>query len=184
MPDAGRQGGRPQSGRRLLVTFAPQRQPCLHVERRSASERARRHRDESANDEGRGSTRYRRPDWSSRGDSGKPNHTPKAYHHAQRRLGAARDMGDPWLDVRRMLRSPPNGYNTPCYTSGDAYLLISYGRVHAAYFAANCSAASRGPATHRRRMGAGTRTGTHHRHSPSFARPSFHGTLLSRCRSG
>jgi hypothetical protein len=65
-------------------------------------------RDESAKDEGRGSTRCYSHDWSNRGDSGKPNHTPKAYHHAQRRLGAARDMDDdPWLEVQHSCAGVP-----------------------------------------------------------------------------
>jgi hypothetical protein len=77
-------------------------------------------------DEGRGSTRGWDADWCTRRDSGKPNHTFEAYHHAQRRLGAARDMDDPWLDVRpSSARRRPNGYNSLCYTDRERLIHLS-----------------------------------------------------------
>lgn len=56
-------------------------------------------------DEGRGSTRECASDWCTQRDSGKPNHTPKAYHHTQRRQRTARYMDDPWPHEQHRLRS-------------------------------------------------------------------------------
>lgn len=100
MPDAGRQGGRPRrNGRCWPTSRRKDNRACI-----SRAIQPLRGLDGAGTrvqeDEGRGSTRGCGSDWPRRGDSGKPNHTFEAYHHAQRRLGTARDMDDPWLDVR------------------------------------------------------------------------------------
>jgi hypothetical protein len=170
MPDAGRQGGRPQSDRTLLVTFAPQRQPCLHVERCSASERARRPRDESSRDEGRGHTRCRQPDWPSRGDGGKPNHTPKPI--ITRSGGWVRP--ETWTihgssatgECRR-----PHGYNRPLLHLGRAASHLDNGR--AALRRSMAPPPQRGPA---RRLGRMASTGSQcHAPIPSPGGQAFAG---------
>jgi hypothetical protein len=183
MPDAGRQGGRPQSDSPLLVTFAPQRQPCLHVERCPASERARRHRDESSRDEHGGRTRCRRADWPRRRDGGKPNHTPKAYHHAQRRLGTARDMGDPWLECNRRAAGDDMDITGLCYTSAHAALHLS-GRARCFF---TPMARSLDGAQHHAAAAWGRGADIAWQHGPAplqHTAPKLRGTLLSRCRSG